>query len=258
MRETWVQSLGWEDPLEKGKAIFLTLQRVRHDWVTFTFTLGETGQSFPGGSAVRICLHCRSWNRGLTPGWEDSFGGGHPIHSSILAWRIPWTEDPGKLQSIGLQSQVQLKRLSMHTLRVDWWWVFPFSRMEGQSYWICVLPCPQIIGCANTPAAWTLFNLFPLRAGLIKKNRMKIFQNGSFFSSPAGNKRFLLYLLWESVLTSWWWISQYCGSPSQTPLESLALWVVCPEPPAIPRLEFRSSYPGTGSHAGVCQESLLW
>ena len=45
MQETWVQSLGWEDPLEKGKA----------------------------------------------------------THSSILVWRIPWTEEPGRLQSMGLQ-----------------------------------------------------------------------------------------------------------------------------------------------------------
>ena len=45
MQETWVQSLGQEDPLEKGMA----------------------------------------------------------THSSILAWRIPWTEEPDGLQSIGLQ-----------------------------------------------------------------------------------------------------------------------------------------------------------
>ena len=44
MRETWVLSLGWKDPLEKGKA----------------------------------------------------------THSSILAWRIPWTEEPGRLQSMGV------------------------------------------------------------------------------------------------------------------------------------------------------------
>ena len=31
-------------------------------------------------------------------------------HSSILAWRIPWTEDPGGLQSMGLQSWTQLSR----------------------------------------------------------------------------------------------------------------------------------------------------
>ena len=45
VRETWVRSLGWEDPLEKGMA----------------------------------------------------------THSSILAWRIPWTEKPGGLQSMGSQ-----------------------------------------------------------------------------------------------------------------------------------------------------------
>ena len=45
MQETWVPSLGWEDPLEKGKA----------------------------------------------------------THSSILAWRMPWTEEPGRLQSMGSQ-----------------------------------------------------------------------------------------------------------------------------------------------------------
>ena len=43
MQETWVQSLGWEDPLEKGMA----------------------------------------------------------TQSSILAWRVPWTEEPGGLQSMG-------------------------------------------------------------------------------------------------------------------------------------------------------------
>ena len=45
MQETWVQSLGWEDPLEKEMA----------------------------------------------------------IHSSTIAWKIPWTEEPGSLQSMGLQ-----------------------------------------------------------------------------------------------------------------------------------------------------------
>ena len=45
MLETWIQSLGWKDPLEKGMA----------------------------------------------------------THSSILAWRIPWTEEPGRLQFMGLQ-----------------------------------------------------------------------------------------------------------------------------------------------------------
>ena len=36
-------------------------------------------------------------------GQEDSLEKGIAIHSSILAWRIPWTEKPGRLQSMGLQ-----------------------------------------------------------------------------------------------------------------------------------------------------------
>ena len=37
-------------------------------------------------------------------GGEDPLEEGVATHSSILAWRIPWTEEPGGLQSIGLQS----------------------------------------------------------------------------------------------------------------------------------------------------------
>ena len=35
--------------------------------------------------------------------WEDPLGEEMAPHSSILAWRIPWTEEPGGLQSIGSQ-----------------------------------------------------------------------------------------------------------------------------------------------------------
>ena len=36
-------------------------------------------------------------------GWEDALEKGMATHSSILAWKIPWIEEPGKLQSMGLQ-----------------------------------------------------------------------------------------------------------------------------------------------------------
>ena len=42
---------------------------------------------------------------GSVSGWEDPLEEGIATHSSILAWRIPWTEEPGKLYSMGLQSQ---------------------------------------------------------------------------------------------------------------------------------------------------------
>ena len=44
-------------------------------------------------------------NVGLIPGTGRYTGGGHPDHSSILAWRIPRVEEPGGLWSIGHVSQ---------------------------------------------------------------------------------------------------------------------------------------------------------
>ena len=36
-------------------------------------------------------------------GWDDPLEKGMATHFSILAWRIPWTEEPGRLQSMGPQ-----------------------------------------------------------------------------------------------------------------------------------------------------------
>ena len=75
----------------------------------------------PGASQVALVVknqpaNADVWHVGLIPGSGKSPGGGHDnsllyscleegmtIHSCILAWRIPWTEEPGRLQSIGLQ-----------------------------------------------------------------------------------------------------------------------------------------------------------
>ena len=50
-------------------------------------------------------------------GREDPLEGEMATHSSILAWKTPWTEDPGGLQSTGLQKSytTEAKQLSMHT-----------------------------------------------------------------------------------------------------------------------------------------------
>ena len=50
---------------------------------------------------------------GSIPGSGRAPGGGVAAHSSTLAWTIPWTEEPGRLPSIGSQSQTQLKQLSL-------------------------------------------------------------------------------------------------------------------------------------------------
>ena len=49
--------------------------------------------------AVQELQEMRVWSLG----WEDPLEEDMATHSSILAWRIPWTEEAGGLQSIGLQ-----------------------------------------------------------------------------------------------------------------------------------------------------------
>ena len=51
---------------------------------------------------------------GLIPGSGRSPGGGNGTHSSILTWKIPWTEEPGGLQSMGLQESETTEQLSTH------------------------------------------------------------------------------------------------------------------------------------------------
>ena len=71
---------------------------------------------FPGGASgkepTRQCWRRKkhwfdSWVR------EDALEEGAAAHTSIVAWRIPWTEEPGGLQSMGSQSRTRLKRLSL-------------------------------------------------------------------------------------------------------------------------------------------------
>ena len=48
-------------------------------------------------------LSARQETRIQSLGWENPLEKGMATHSSMLAWRIPWTEEPGGLQSMGLQ-----------------------------------------------------------------------------------------------------------------------------------------------------------
>ena len=63
---------------------------------------------FPGGSDIKESS-CSAKHLGSTSGSGRSPGEGKATHSSILAWRIPWTEESGGLQSFGVtKSQTQL------------------------------------------------------------------------------------------------------------------------------------------------------
>ena len=59
---------------------------------------------FPGGSLIKT-LSTNGGDMGSIPGLGRSPGEGNGNLSSILAWEIPWTGEPGRLQSMGSQSQ---------------------------------------------------------------------------------------------------------------------------------------------------------
>ena len=61
--------------------------------VPWGFSVAQTVKSLPAT--------WETWVRSL--GWEDHLEEGMITHSSIVAWRTPWTEEPGGLQSVGSQ-----------------------------------------------------------------------------------------------------------------------------------------------------------
>jgi len=67
------------------------------------FSYVYTGFSFPCSSVGKesACSAGDHWVRPL--GWEDPLEKEMATHSSILAWKISWTEEPGGLQSMGSQ-----------------------------------------------------------------------------------------------------------------------------------------------------------
>ena len=68
---------------------------------------------FHGGSGVKN-LPANAGDAGSIPGLGRCLEKEMATHSSILACEISWTGEPGQLQSMGSQSQTQLKWLSMH------------------------------------------------------------------------------------------------------------------------------------------------
>ena len=67
---------------------------------------------FTGGSDGEESA-CNVVDPGLIPGSVDPLERGMAAYSSILAWRIPWTEEAGKLQSMGLQRADITERLTL-------------------------------------------------------------------------------------------------------------------------------------------------
>ena len=107
-----VWSLGQKDPLEEGMAPtpvflpgesprtedsgqlqFMESQRVRHDWSYLVHTQHILPSNF-------------------TPKYISKMEKEMATHSSTLAWKIPWMEEPSRLQSMGSQSQTRLNNFT--------------------------------------------------------------------------------------------------------------------------------------------------
>ena len=123
--ETVVQRLAYNDLWSKSSTppIFVNSLLQLFTWNnqvhSFLYCLSLLSWwGFPGGtSSKESAPQCRRHKR---PGFNPWVGKiplveGMATHSSILAWRILWTEEPGSLQSTGLQSQTQLNQLSTYT-----------------------------------------------------------------------------------------------------------------------------------------------
>ena len=66
----------------------------------------------PGGSNGKESA-CNTGDRGQSLGWEDSLEKEKAAHSSVLAWRIPWTEEPGGLQYMESQKAREIDFLEI-------------------------------------------------------------------------------------------------------------------------------------------------
>ena len=69
----------------------------------FVSAAGCSFTGFPGGSDSKESASSAG-DLGSVPGGEDPLEKGMATHSSVLAWKIPWTEESGGLQSMGSQT----------------------------------------------------------------------------------------------------------------------------------------------------------
>ena len=72
-------------------------------WNSLDFELGKDFffTSLVAQTVKRLPATQKTWVQSL--GWEDPLEKEMATHSSSLAWKIPWTEEPGTLQSMGLK-----------------------------------------------------------------------------------------------------------------------------------------------------------
>ena len=105
---------------------------------------------------------------GLIPGSGRAPGGEMATHSSILAWEIPWTEQPGGLQSMGLQS-----------VRHDWACMHACSK-HGWSAILCINLLYMCIGASlffNFALSCNVSNFWRYKSFICRQDQLELDNN---------------------------------------------------------------------------------
>ena len=114
-----------------------------------------------GDSIVSISLAAGdAGDMGSIPSLERSPGEGLATHSNILAWKIPWTEEPGKLQSIGL-----------HRVGHNWACMHQQDKKRPADRSLCSLPSPTqgpLESKAASSSQWKACAGLAVRLGTIR------------------------------------------------------------------------------------------
>ena len=115
--QSWAYILTWQQHLEGSMPVWATVTSTPyyiwggqwpftaaavHPFLSFFFLATPGSICFPGGSNGKESA-CNADTRVQSQGLEDPLEKELATHSSILDWRIPWTEKPGRLQSMGYQ-----------------------------------------------------------------------------------------------------------------------------------------------------------
>ena len=95
VRHDWDTELNWIELYVFVSYTFTWIRAVKKDWIY------SKGASLVAQMVKNLSVMQETQVQSL--GWEDPLENGMATHSSILAWSIPWTEEPCGLQSIGLQ-----------------------------------------------------------------------------------------------------------------------------------------------------------
>ena len=113
--DPWVRKIHWRRKWQPTLAFFprkLNGQRSLEGYSPWSHKESDTTEQFSThvckvwSSLVAQMVKClpatrKTWVRPL--GWEDPLEKEMATHSSTLAWKIPWTKEPGRLQSMGAQ-----------------------------------------------------------------------------------------------------------------------------------------------------------